>query len=40
LSAVMLVLLVVQYHLKETDQIGQDKRVSRRKITEYPDFDE
>lgn len=40
LSAVMLVLLVVQYHLKETDQIGQDKRVSRRKIKEYPDFDE
>jgi len=40
LSAVMLVLLVVQHHLKETDQVGQGKRVSRRKITEYPDFDE
>ncbi|AFS70370.1 hypothetical protein [Exiguobacterium antarcticum] len=40
LSAVMLVLLVVQHHLKKTDQIGQGKRVSRRKITEYPDFDE
>ena len=40
LSAVMLVLLVVQYHLKETDQIGQDETFSRRKITEYPDFDE
>ncbi|HCN59325.1 MAG TPA: hypothetical protein DIS82_14315 [Exiguobacterium sp.] len=40
LSAVMLVLLVVQHHLKKTDQIGQGKRVSRRKITEYPDFEE
>ncbi|MDX1259162.1 hypothetical protein [Exiguobacterium sp. K1] len=39
-SAVMLVLLVVQHHLKKTDQIGQGKRVSRRKITEYPDFEE
>ena len=39
-SAVMLVLLVVQYHWKRTDQIGQGESISIRKIKEYPDFDE
>ncbi|MDI3235128.1 hypothetical protein QK289_08935 [Exiguobacterium antarcticum] len=40
LSAVMLVLLVVQYHWKETDQIAQDESVRIRKIKEYTDFEE
>ncbi|MCT4780512.1 MULTISPECIES: hypothetical protein [Exiguobacterium] len=40
LSGVMLVLLFVQYHLKETDHIGQGERVSRRKIKEYTDWEE
>lgn len=39
-SAVMLVLLVVQYHWKRTNQIGQGESISTRKIKEYPDFDE
>jgi len=39
-SAVMLVLLVVQYHWKETDQIAQGESVRIRKIKEYTDFEE
>lgn len=39
-SAFMLVLLVVQYHWKETDQIAQDESVRIRKIKEYTDFEE
>lgn len=40
LSAVMLVLLVVQYHWKETDQIAQGESVRIRKIKEYTDSEE
>ncbi|RJP02387.1 hypothetical protein D3D03_03335 [Exiguobacterium sp. RIT452] len=40
LSAVMLLLLVVQYHWKETDQIAQGESVRIRKIKEYTDFEE
>lgn len=39
-SAVILLLLVVQYHWKETDQIAQGESVRIRKIKEYTDFEE
>lgn len=37
ISAIVLVLLVVQHRLKETDQIGQEESVRVRKIKDYPD---
>ena len=37
ISAIVLVLLVVQHRLKETDQIGQEESIRVRKIKDYPD---
>ncbi|MER2125264.1 MAG: hypothetical protein ABS936_14490 [Exiguobacterium indicum] len=37
ISAIVLVLLVVQHRLKETDQIGQEESIRIRKIKDYPD---
>ena len=39
LSAIVLVLLVVQHRLKETDYVGQDESVRVRKIKDYSDMD-
>lgn len=37
ISAIVLVLLVVQHRLKETDHIGQGESVRVRKMKDYPD---
>ncbi|AHA29595.1 hypothetical protein [Exiguobacterium sp. MH3] len=39
LSAIVLVLLVVQHRLKETDQIGQEESIRVRKMKDYSDLD-
>jgi len=39
LSAIVLVLLVVQNRLKETDQIGQEESVRVRKMKDHSDID-